>query len=110
MPTLHERYLRLGDSARLRITGRIVTVASSGVHIVGEFEEVEPSVLSTELGPDPREGSWFNFQTDPNVSIDGNEFLVDDAGIHWRVVAKEDHPYKPMVRYKVIKKVSDKDT
>lgn len=104
--TVAEKGLRAGVNAALGVWGKWVTVLSTGQRVKGEFEEVEPIALETDLGSDPREGCWFHFQRPgPELAVD--ETLTDEDGNKWRVIQdRENHPYKPTVKYKVEKILS----
>ncbi len=101
--TIGEKALQAGRKAAISVWGKWITILSTGLKVQGEFEEIEPITLDTELGSDPREGCWFHFQR-PAPDIAVNETLTDEDGNQWTVIqAREDHPYKPTVKYKVEK-------
>ena len=100
--TIGEKALGVGRKASLAVWGKWVTT-SAGARYLGEFEEVEPFALDTDIGGDPREGCWFHFQRPfPDISV--GETLTDVDGNSWQVIQeREDHPYKPTVKFKVEK-------
>lgn len=101
--TLAEKALQAGVKAARAVWGKWITVLSTGERVNGEFEEVEPFALDTELGSDPREGCWFHFiRPGPDLAIE--ETLTDEDANAWRVIGeREDNPYKPTIKYKVEK-------
>ena len=101
MPTIAERLIGLGVRQAEKVWGKSITNLRTALALTGEFEEIEPLVLDTELGSDPREGSWFHFQR-PLPDIRPTDRLQDDAGNQWEVLSGwEDHPYKPRAKVKV---------
>lgn len=101
MPTIQERLLQLGARLGEKFCGRAIQSQRTGLWLTGEFEEVEPLMLDTELGEDPREGSWFHFLR-PLPDIRPADRLLDAAGNQWDVLTGfENHPYKPRARVKV---------
>lgn len=101
--SIAEKLLGHGVKTQERFWGKLLTVGTTGLKVFGEFEEVDPMLPQSDFGRDPREGSYFNFAR-PGPELAVNEILIDADGNRWRVLMdREDHPYKPRVRYKVAK-------
>lgn len=109
MPTIAERLTGLGVRQAEKVWGKLLTNLRTGLKVSGEFEEVEPIILDTEQGQDPREGSWFHFSR-PLPDIRPTDRLEDADSNVWEVLTGyEDHPYKPRAKVKV-KKLTNQDS